>query len=106
MALSILRNQACCCKRSIILGPRASRPQGARSATVVPSSSDYNQDKWHSTRCGRDARGPSTNGSRHYDTSPTDADHLRLIKLATNPAPKPLSIFTTVTFDAHELSMP
>src|SRR6266480_1246367 len=29
----------------------------------------------------------------------------RFIKLATNPAPKPLSIFTTVTFDAQELSI-
>jgi hypothetical protein len=29
-----------------------------------------------------------------------------LIKLATKPAPKPLSMFTTVTFDAHELSIP
>ena len=35
-----------------------------------------------------------------------DVGHLRLIKLATNPAPNPLSIFTTVTFDAHELSIP
>ena len=35
------------------------------------------------------------------------ADYLlRFIKLATKPAPKPLSIFTTVTFEAHELSMP
>ena len=32
--------------------------------------------------------------------------HLRFIRLATKPAPKPLSIFTTVTFDAHELSIP
>jgi hypothetical protein len=30
----------------------------------------------------------------------------RLIRLATNPAPNPLSIFTTVTFEAHELSIP
>src|ERR1051325_3593963 len=30
----------------------------------------------------------------------------RLIRLATKPAPNPLSIFTTVTFDAHELSIP
>jgi threonine dehydrogenase-like Zn-dependent dehydrogenase len=30
----------------------------------------------------------------------------RLIQLATRPAPKPLSIFTTVTFDAQLLSMP
>ena len=30
----------------------------------------------------------------------------RLIKLATKPAPKPLSIFTTVTFEAHEFSIP
>lgn len=30
----------------------------------------------------------------------------RLIKLATNPAPKPLSMLTTVTFEAHEFSIP
>jgi hypothetical protein len=29
-----------------------------------------------------------------------------LIKLAENPAPKPLSMLTTETFDAHELSIP
>ena len=34
------------------------------------------------------------------------ASHLRLIKLATKPAPKPLSIFTTVTFEAQEFSIP
>ena len=32
--------------------------------------------------------------------------HNRLIRLATYPAPKPLSIFTTVTFDAQLFSMP
>src|SRR5215217_8661919 len=30
----------------------------------------------------------------------------RLMRLATNPAPKPLSIFTTVTFDAQEFNIP
>src|SRR5579862_1263157 len=33
-------------------------------------------------------------------------DRLRLIRLATKPAPKPLSMLTTVTFDAQELSIP
>ncbi len=32
--------------------------------------------------------------------------HSRLIRLATYPAPKPLSIFTTVTFDAQLFSIP
>ena len=35
----------------------------------------------------------------------TDYSLFLFIKLATNPAPKPLSIFTTVTFEAHELSI-
>src|SRR5215212_3201182 len=30
----------------------------------------------------------------------------RLMRLATNPAPKPLSIFTTVTFEEHEFNIP
>ena len=30
----------------------------------------------------------------------------RLISDATYPAPNPLSMFTTLTFEAHELSMP
>ena len=32
--------------------------------------------------------------------------HTRLIKLATYPAPKPLSIFTTLTFEAQEFIIP
>ena len=34
------------------------------------------------------------------------ADYCRLMRLATTAAPKPLSIFTTVTLDAQLLSMP
>ena len=33
-------------------------------------------------------------------------DHRRLISAATYPAPNPLSIFTTLTFDAHEFIIP
>jgi len=32
--------------------------------------------------------------------------HFLFIKLAANPAPKPLSIFTTVTPLAHEFNIP
>ena len=32
--------------------------------------------------------------------------YLRLMVLATQPAPKPLSIFTTLTLDAQLFSMP
>ena len=39
-------------------------------------------------------------------TAHSVACHFRLIRLATKPAPKPLSILTTVTFDEHELSIP
>lgn len=31
--------------------------------------------------------------------------HSRLITEATQPAPKPLSMFTTLTFEAHEFSI-
>ena len=37
---------------------------------------------------------------------PQSPDHARLIRLATYPAPNPLSMLTTVTPEAQELSMP
>ena len=42
----------------------------------------------------------------HCTSASTDANHKRLMQDATQAAPKPLSMFTTVTLEAHELSMP
>ena len=40
------------------------------------------------------------------ETEHNNADHTRLIMLAAKPAPKPLSMLTTVTPAAQELSIP
>ena len=45
-------------------------------------------------------------GALVSDSDGPAAPYSRLIMLATYPAPNPLSMFTTVTFDAHEFSIP
>ena len=59
-----------------------------------------------SSKCGADRllsiRSFIQSDERHIYTEGT---YTRFIRLAANPAPKPLSILTTVMPDAHELSI-
>ena len=44
--------------------------------------------------------------SDYFVGDAADTSHNRLISAATYPAPNPLSIFTTLTFEAHEFIIP
>ena len=54
----------------------------------------------------RSERGSNVGETLQLGVYSTGTVQRRLMRLATNPAPKPLSIFTTVTFDAQEFNIP